>query len=325
MIEDILEIILITYNRSRFLDKTLGQLKDSPFAKCKITLLDNSSTDDTPEVCRRYAGIFPKYTVIRHKKNIGGNPNYLRAVEMSESLYTWILCDDDDFDFTEISDVINAIESEKYDFIYVGSPNRAEWAKGLKTTSRELIERGTFYHIELTFFPAIIFKTALFDSECIATGYNLVGNLYPPFEFINKSVRDNFKVYVSKKLIVIRNDINISTYSPLFGYTAWINCCRTIPDKKLRKRTIDQATSLRGFYKSLAFWIAFEKIYNPQDFYMKLVDIILTFSWRQRIKLLLLLPLFFIPIPKSLLLFARRIVYKLLNIKDIPPVEIINS
>jgi glycosyltransferase involved in cell wall biosynthesis len=325
MIEDRLEILLITYNRCQFLEKTLKTLKNSPFAQCKITILDNCSTDNTQEICSTYRKVFPHYTIIRHKINISGNPNYLRAVEMSDSLYTWILCDDDDFDFTDVSDVIDAIESEEYDLIYVGSPNRAEWAKGLKTTSRELIERGLLYHIELTFFPAIIFKTALFDSECIATGYNLIGNLYPPFEFINKSVRDNFKVYVSKKLIVIRNDINISTYSPLFGYTAWINCCRTIPDKRLRYKTIDQATALRGFYKSLAFWIAFEKIYNPQDFYKKLADIIVTFSWWQRMKLLLLLPLFFIPIPKSLLLFARRIVYKLLNIKDIPPVEILNS
>jgi glycosyltransferase involved in cell wall biosynthesis len=323
LIENILEILLITYNRSRSLDNTLRQLGDSPFAKCKITVLDNSSTDDTPEVCSRYADIFLNYTVVRRKKNIGGNPNYLRAVELSTSMYTWVLCDDDDFDFSDISDVIEALEDKIYDFIYLGSPYQLPWEKGLKTTSTELIRRGARYFNALSYVPAIIFRTELFDEECILIGYRLVNNLYPNFGLLNKSVRDNFKIYVAKNLVFKRNDVNSSGFSPFFWYTAWVNCCQWIEDKTLRARTIDQATDLQGFFKSLGFWIALEKTYRHWWFWKGLLDIMYGLSFRQRLKFLMLLPVIIIPIPKKLLLRAREIVYKILgNADTLPPVEI---
>jgi glycosyltransferase involved in cell wall biosynthesis len=323
VIENILEILLITYNRSSFLDNTLRQLKDSPFAKCKITLLDNSSTDDTPEVCGRYADTFPNYTVIRHKKNIGGNPNYLRAVELSSSIYTWVLCDDDDFDFSDISDVIDALEDKIYDFIYLGSPYQFQWERGLKTTSTELIKRGARYYGALSYMPAIIFRTELFDDECILKGYRLVDNLYPNFELLNKSVRNNFKIHVAKHLVFKRNDVNSSGFSPLFWYTAWVNCCQTIQDKTLRARTIDQATDLRGFFKSLAFWIALEKTYRHRSFWKQVTDIMFGLSFRQRLKFLMLLPVIIIPIPIKVLLRARETAYKIIgNAETLPPVEL---
>ena len=75
MLEDLLELILITYNRDSYLDKTLEQLLDSPFKNCKITILDNCSPDNTPEICKKYVGKFPNMIIKRHNINIGGNAN----------------------------------------------------------------------------------------------------------------------------------------------------------------------------------------------------------------------------------------------------------
>ena len=41
MLEDLLELVLITYNRSEYLDNTLKQFADSPFKNCKMTIIDN--------------------------------------------------------------------------------------------------------------------------------------------------------------------------------------------------------------------------------------------------------------------------------------------
>ena len=54
MIEEKMEIILITYNRSKYLDNTLNQFLNSPFKNCKFTVLDNCSPDNTPEICAKY-------------------------------------------------------------------------------------------------------------------------------------------------------------------------------------------------------------------------------------------------------------------------------
>ena len=58
MIEEKMEIILITYNRSKYLDNTLNQFLNSPFKNCKFTVLDNCSPDNTPEICAKYENYF---------------------------------------------------------------------------------------------------------------------------------------------------------------------------------------------------------------------------------------------------------------------------
>ena len=109
MIEEKLEIVLITYNRYKDLENTLKQFSDGPFSDCKITILDNCSDDKTPEICVKYKNIFPDMTIIRHRKNIGGNANILRAVETSKSIYTWIICDDDSYDFSDCLDIVKQL------------------------------------------------------------------------------------------------------------------------------------------------------------------------------------------------------------------------
>ena len=238
MIEKKLEIMIITYNRSKDLENTFKQLFKSPFAKCKITILDNYSNDSTPDICLKYQKIFPNMKIIRHKRNMGGGPNYLRAVELSKSLYTWVLCDDDNYDFSDCLDVIKALESENFDLIIVTSHFHFDWERGLSTTSTELIKKNSRYYHTLSFIPSIIFKTELFDSECVTKGYHNVNNLYPHFEFINRSIDENFSVYVSKNEIVgpgWRNPVN---FSFLKWIIIWMNSCSTIKDKKMRKNAI---------------------------------------------------------------------------------------
>ncbi|MBI5680841.1 MAG: glycosyltransferase [Methanobacterium sp.] len=267
MIEENLEILIITYNRAKDLENTFKQLMESPFSNCKITVLDNCSTDKTPEICTKYQQIFENMHVVRHKKNIGANPNYLRAVEKSEAIYTWVLCDDDIFDFSECDDVLGEIESNTPDIIIVTSHYQYGWEKGLKTTSNELIRKGSRYYHTLSFMPAIIFKTELFDSNCIHKGYFNVSNLYPHFEFINKSVEEDFKVYVSKKGIVEPGGFNQRIhFSVIHWLVVWMNSCLTIKNKYIRKRTIyDSPLDGGSFLLFVIIWIIMEKKSKNKD------------------------------------------------------------
>ncbi|MDD2336601.1 MAG: glycosyltransferase [Geobacteraceae bacterium] len=324
LFQDKLELILITWNRDRFLDKTLQQLAESPFAECKITILDNCSSDRTPEVCASYCDRFPRLRIIRHKKNIGGNPNYLRAVELSESTYTWIVCDDDDFDFSDISDVSSAIVNEEADLVYIGSPHQAPWERGFRGTSRELIEKGSLYYNGLTFFPAIIFKTAKFDSECLMKGYRLVDLLHPNFAFIDKSVRENFTVYVAKQEIVKRYEGNSQGLTPLGIYAAWLTCCQTISIDKYRSKAIYQATELQGgLVFDLICMLSVEKlkkVYNRGRYIKLLVDIWFAYNNIQRLKYLIALPV--VLMPRRLLILARTIMHKLMGHSNVLPIDI---
>jgi glycosyltransferase involved in cell wall biosynthesis len=327
MIEDILEIIVITYNRSSFFKRTLEQLSQSPFTACRITILDNCSSDDTRDVALKCSEAFVDLHVITHRINIGGNPNYLKAIELSSSEYTWILCDDDYQDFSGCYDVVKAIESNKFDLIAIGVPDKADWPRGVATTVEKILEQGLDYHSRMTFFPAYIFRTSLFDSDCFCWGYKNIDRLYPQFEFLNKSIRDNFTIYLAVNKIVIRNESCDHSFYPLVWYASWVTCCRTIPDTAIRYKAIEQATIDRGFYKGLGFWTILDrKINNDGDFWIRIITILRVFNWKQRLKYFLVLPLAFMPLPLSFWVWLRASLYKLMRVpkKDIPPLNFVN-
>lgn len=292
-----LEILLITYNRAAYLERTLAQLSDSPFARCRITLLDNCSTDDTPQVCSRRQSSFPRLSVVRHPKNIGACANYLRAVELSQSPYTWIVCDDDLFDFSVCEDVIEALQSEQFDLISLGSPGQLAWERGLKTSSRELIRRGSPFFGVFTFVPGVIFKSALFDSECVAKGYRNIINSFPHFEFISKAARENFSVYVSQRQIVHR-DAHGSLPGRLHHMRVWVNSAATIEDRVLRAGVVDRTLPTRAqWFRALALAIVAEKIQHPDRVSRQVIELTLGLNSRQRLLLLFLSPLLLLPAP----------------------------
>lgn len=309
MLESQLEILIITYNRAHFLRRTLEMLLEGPFAGCKITLLDNCSSDETPHVLDEFGPRFPRLSGVRHPKNIGACANYLRAVELSTSTYTWVLCDDDLFDFAECEDVISALESEEFDLISLGSPGQFRWERGLRTTSRELIRRGARFYGVFTFLPGVIFRTDKFDSECMAKGYRNIINSFPHFEFIKKAARENFRVYVSKRQIIHREDRETESLpSALYHLRVWTNCIATIEDPHLRKTAMDRtAPTLMKWPVSIADAIVQEKLNRPGAVMSQMPDLLVNFGPRQRLLLLLLSPLVAIPAP---LYAALRWIYR---------------
>ena len=301
MIEKNLEILIITYNRSADLENTFNQLIKSPFSKCKITVLDNCSNDDTPNICIKYQKQFPQMKIMRHKKNIGAAANYLRAVESSESLYTWVLCDDDKLDFSACSDIIEAIETRNYDLISVGHPSYSNWNRGEETTTKKLIDDNATYFTTLSFIPSSIYKTELYDSICIHKSYDNIHTLFPHFAFITKSVENNFSIYVSKKEIVIRDNHNNPGFSSLEWLNGWINSCSLIEDKKIRHKAVYEISFDSFLLKKFLLTILSEKIVNNEKFFknymMFLSGTIMTLKFSKGILIIpLTIPLILVPV-----------------------------
>lgn len=312
MLECKLEIALITYNRCVFLDKTLDQLSNSPFCNSKITIFDNHSSDDTPKVCRKYQDLFPNLSIVRRNKNIGGGPNYLRAIEASTSTYTWVICDDDDYDFSDCEDVFDAINKESSDLIWVSNEHMGAWEHGLQTTTRELMSMGAKYYPALSFVPAIIFRTQLFDSECLIEGYCHIENSYPQFYFIHKSILNNFSIYVAKNAIITRGTVCSTGLTPFSQYSDWVKCCRVVSERTIRDRAVgDLTVQGGGFYKNLLANVAFESIthaFQRKRFWKNVVAINFVFSMKQRLLFtLILLPILLTP--KYVLHIVRKLRY----------------
>ena len=83
--ETLLSICIPTYNRVDLLEKTiLSIVSDSIFLNTnlvEIIVSDNCSTDNTGEVCSKYAQKFPdKFFYYRNEYNIGGDKNILKSL-----------------------------------------------------------------------------------------------------------------------------------------------------------------------------------------------------------------------------------------------------
>jgi len=259
-------------------------------------VLDNHSSDETPEVCERFRARFADLHVIRHPMNIGANPNYLRAVELSRAPYTWVVADDDDLDFSDCEDVVAAIEEGEVDLISLGAPGRGDWAPG-RTSMGALVARAARVFFVFTFMPNTIFRTGLFDEETVSEGYALVPALYPHFAFFRKQVERDASVLVSKREIVVRRGRTVPG-SELFWFSRWARCCSTIQDPALRREAIYEVRASRGEWLMwLASSVVQERLCFSERLWGELAGLAAVLRGWQLAALVLVVPLALVPRP----------------------------
>jgi glycosyltransferase involved in cell wall biosynthesis len=231
-----LEIFVITYNRSKFLEKTLMYLKDSKFANFQITVQNNCSTDDTIEVFHsfqnNYGESFKSLKLISNLFNFGPNVNFLKAIELSQSKYTWVLCDDDVINAADVDDVLKILHEENFDLIHVGAhPERERVIFALKEIPRKLIEKGYRYFTYSSFIPCNIFKTELFQKQFLISGYNNVTNAYPHMPYLFDVFLKDKLIYISKRQIVTARTEG-QCYNQTEWLEWWINTSKLLKDKQ---------------------------------------------------------------------------------------------
>lgn len=287
MLKDNLEIILVTYNRKESLQKTLESIFEeiSPIKDCDINILDNCSTDGTEELCREYAAKYNNLKHIRHHRNIGGNGNISRAVELASKKYLWVLCDDDTYDWRNFGEIERAIEDD-YDLIYTT----------LGETGRINNIADAFY--TGSFVPGFICKTDVLTYTMMENMLCNVANFFPHLCIVAKMFNDNKKIYFPYASTVFRgienDNINVfcrgtqaSDLSPLrqnmFWFLGYINSVQMIKDQKQKDFVID---NLRHTHKSL-FDLFKSNIYLNKICYKNsfrnLVNIVLGLNTRQKL------------------------------------------
>ena len=191
--KDKLQIILITYNREQFLSKTLACLfsDTSPVRSVDITILDNHSTDGTKSLVKKYQSTYSNLKYICHNRNIGGNANIARAFEIATREYLWVICDDDEYDWSAWNDVENAIE-ENHNVICVADFN-------IPNEKR----KDTSYLIhQMTFLPSIIINTSLLTAEALRNIYDTAVFMFPHLAPIIMYINQGGEIFLSERPIV---------------------------------------------------------------------------------------------------------------------------
>ena len=117
----ILSICIPTFNRVSLLERTLLHLLEDLESNLNIEIIisDNSSTDNTQEICFKYCSKYSFIKYIRNNSNLGLDCNAMLAIKNSSSEYCWLLSDDDIPVKGTIARIIDSIKLDNPNLIYL--------------------------------------------------------------------------------------------------------------------------------------------------------------------------------------------------------------
>jgi abequosyltransferase len=118
-----LSICIGTHNRAKFIGETLDSILAQQEPNVEIVIMDNASSDDTPELIAQYLLYHPEIRYFRKHENTGFDRNYDEVVMYAKGEYCWLMSDDDLLIPGAIANILDILES-KNDLIVVNSEVR---------------------------------------------------------------------------------------------------------------------------------------------------------------------------------------------------------
>ena len=237
-----IHIIIITFNRSKSLLQTLLAIENSVFNKFKLTILDNSSTDETRIVSEEYCRGKSNVKYVINKVNIGACANAMRAYELADEEYTWIICDDDAYDFNDSKELLNILTNKKPDVLIVGTPveNKSikylKYAENINRIDSNAIGKAIF---AMSFLPAAIIKSSRLSSCDYRIGYNHLNTLFPQFFWISESINNKWNIIVNQKYLIKRPHSESGIQNGFDHINGYLKCLYLFKSKLIARKAYD--------------------------------------------------------------------------------------
>lgn len=248
-------------------------MKGSVLKNYKITVQNNRSTDDTVAQFEQFYSTFQNefldLKLVTNAYNVGGSVNFMKAIESSKSEYTWVLCDDDFIDASDMEDVFEVLKAGQVDLVHVGAhPEKERTIFAQTTTPKQLLEQGYPYFAYSSFMPCNIFRTQLFLNDYLIQAYDNVGNAYPHMPYLFGIYTTNKIMYVSKNQIVTAG-MEGQSYSQNKWARWWINTSKLLTTKEdVRAAFFDQFKIMGNSQKKKyikAVYAFFNRIINENN------------------------------------------------------------
>lgn len=134
-----LDIIVPVYNTAGYLDKCISSIVGQTFKDWHLILVDDGSTDSSPEICDRWAGTDKRITVI-HKPNTGQGDSRNVALRMSTAPLVGFVDSDDWLEADMYATLVGELEAHNADIAICD--HFADYPKGsiYRKKKREEIE-----------------------------------------------------------------------------------------------------------------------------------------------------------------------------------------
>ncbi|MCQ8118683.1 glycosyltransferase family 2 protein [Methylomonas rosea] len=240
---NVLAPVLITYNREKCLKSTLQKFISAGLVGIELCVLDNASTDNTSSVVADFQKIWPALKYHKNKYNIGGNGNILRAIEITDSEYCWIIGDDDDWHLQFINELIEVLSSQDADIIRLG------WLvddlnKGKYVPAMDLARTEPLFFASISMISATIIRRNIAAAH-LPSAYMNIGDAYPQLVSTMLSMQDQPLMVYSTRNDLMTHTPNTAPgyyFGDLEWYAGWFRTSRFLQDKKLRIKFIGEIT-----------------------------------------------------------------------------------
>jgi len=255
----LVEPVLITYNRSVKLFETLSAFYSAGWGDKVFHVLDNASTDETMAVVRSFQRDWPKLHYHRNIWNIGGNANIMRAVEIAQSEYHWVIGDDDAWLFAGAAELDVVLAEKRADIIRLG------WlvddaSRGKYILANDLASSEKLFFSSTSMISATIIRRSLV-TKCLPEAYQNISNSFPQLVAVMNGSESDAIVYSLNQ--------NYMTHTPstepgyFFGdlelYASWYATARYLKQPYLKALFLREISYLmtmhrRGVFKQLSWF-----------------------------------------------------------------------
>lgn len=217
-----LEPVLITFNRAKHLEKTLSAFLNAGLTSMRLHVLDNASTDNTSEIVARFQSQWPALQYHKNKYNIGGNANILRAVEISDSEYHWVIGDDDEWYLENIEVLVDLLKNESPDVIRLGWLV-SEISRGKTLDSKIIADQENLFFASVSMISATILRRSLVV-KYLRDAYANIANFFPQLiSIILADKHEKLMVHTLEKDLMLHTPSTEPGYfvGDLEWYTVW--------------------------------------------------------------------------------------------------------
>lgn len=245
--EELLEIIIPTFNRQEVLAETLPAILSSPVGRCRITVLDNNSSDATSEYIQGLLPSYPNLHYIKNRFNLGLAGNFCKAFTIPSKKYFWVISDDAQLDFTHWDALEQALR-EDYQVLLT--------LNYYQVTRAENTDEKAHIILMLIWMFSGIFKTSLLSDEIMLNALTDIYTVHPQIALILKAIGEGRKIFIppfpiaspsanieEKKKKYSFNRCEKAAHfrldKPANFFPGFLNAMENIQNPKLKKRCIE--------------------------------------------------------------------------------------
>ncbi len=272
--DPLISVIVPTFNRSLLLKRTVDSILSQSFHDFELIVVDDGSTDATPQICMAIEDERVKYLRIENSRDIAK----VRNTGLRNSIGKYIaFCDDDDlWNQSKLEKQVGF--AKNYNFVCTGSKTIDHNDNIIEDYCN--VEPGDPSHFglcDLFMGNFVITSSVLVLKSELGSGFNETGstNSAEDYEMWLKVASKNSIVKIEEPLVLFRKHMNTSTFDKGEVYAGLLNSVLNIlsdyaksadPEVqyyaklgmiKRRKELINVYIDLRNYFKAACCYFSF--------------------------------------------------------------------